>query len=175
LVFNFRNKKFIVFTIGQRYILRVNNSKSTELTFGAISTEGFTERYSNFDGNPKAYWNGTNTISEINNHQIKVFDAVEQVLNRTQISGYSKHNKKELEQMAFDVDFRKEILSQLDYQTTNEKPMEITKSDKKTPLNQILFGAPGTGKTYTLRNEYFRSEEHTSELQSRENLVCRLL
>src|SRR5690606_31069595 len=111
LVFNFRNKKVIVFTIGQRYILRVNNSNSTELTFGAISTEGFTERYSNFDGNPKAYWNGTNTISEINNHQIKVFDAVEQVLNRTQISGYSKHNKKELEQMAFDVDFRKEILS----------------------------------------------------------------
>ncbi|WP_149348930.1 McrB family protein [Pedobacter sp. BS3] len=151
LVFNFRNKKFIVFTIGQRYILRVNNSKSTELTFGAISTEGFTERYSNFDGNPKAYWNGTNTISEINNHQIKVFDAVEQVLNRTQISGYSKYNKKELEQMAFDVDFRNEILNQLDNQTTTEKPMEITKFDKKTPLNQILFGAPGTGKTYNTK------------------------
>lgn len=151
LVFNFRDKKFIVFTIGQRYIWRVRNSKSSELTFGAISSDVFTENHSNFDGNPTAYWNGTNTISEIINHQIKVFDAIEKELNRTQISGYSKHNKKDLEQMAFDVDFRKEILSQLDYQTTIEKPMVITKSDKKTPLNQILFGAPGTGKTYNTK------------------------
>lgn len=151
LVFNFRDKKFLVFTIGQRYIWRVRNSKSSELTFGAISSDVFTENHSNFDGNPTAYWNGTNTISEIINHQIKVFDAIEKELNRTQISGYSKHNKKDLEQMAFDVDFRKEILSQLDYQTTIEKPMVITKSDKKTPLNQILFGAPGTGKTYNTK------------------------
>lgn len=155
LVFNFRDKKFIVFTIGQRYIWRVRNSKSSELTFGAISTDVFTENHSNFDGNPTAYWNSTNTISEIINHQIKVFDAIEKELNRTQISGYSKHNKKDLEQMAFDVDFRNEVLSQLDYQTTTEKPMENINSDKKIPLNQILFGAPGTGKTYTLRNEYF--------------------
>lgn len=151
LVFNFRDKNFIVFTIGQRYIWRVRNSKSSELTFGAISTDVFTENHSNFDGNPTAYWNGTNTISEIINHQIKVFDAIEKELNRTQISGYSKHNKKDLEQMAFDVDFRKEFLSQLDYQTTTEKLMEIIKSDKKTPLNQILFGAPGTGKTYNTK------------------------
>ena len=155
LVFNFRDKKFIVFTIGQRYIWRVRNSKSSELTFGAISTDVFTENHSNFDGNPTAYWNGTNTISEIINHQIKVFDAIEKELNRTQISGYSKYNKKELEKMAFDIDFRKEILSQLDCQTTPEKPMENINADKKIPLNQILFGAPGTGKTYTLRNEYF--------------------
>lgn len=155
LVFNFRDKKFIVFTIGQRYIWRVRNSKSSELTFGAISTEVFTENHSNFDGNPTAYWNGTNTISEIINHQINVFDAIEKELNRTQISGYSKYNRKDLEQMAFDIDFRKEILSQLDYQTTTEKPMKSIKSYNKTPLNQILFGAPGTGKTYTLRNEYF--------------------
>lgn len=53
--------------------------------------------------------------------------------------------------MAFDIDFRKEILSQLDYQTTTEKPMESIKSNKKTPLNQILFGAPGTGKTYNTK------------------------
>lgn len=151
LVFNFRDKKFIVFTIGQRYIWRVRNSKSSELTFGAISTEVFSENHSNFDGNPTAYWNGTNTISEIINHQINIFDAIEKELNRTQISGYSKYNKKDLEQMAFDIDFRKEILSQLDYQTTTEKPMKSIKSNKKTPLNQILFGAPGTGKTYNTK------------------------
>lgn len=151
LVFNFRDKKFIVFTIGQRYIWRIGNSKSSESTFHILSSDSFTQNHSSFEGNPTAYWNGTNTISEIINHQIKVFDAIEKELNRTQISGYSKHNKKDLEQMAFDVDFRKEILSQLDYQTTTVKPMEITKSDKKTPLNQILFGAPGTGKTYNTK------------------------
>lgn len=53
--------------------------------------------------------------------------------------------------MAFDVDFRNEVLSQMDYQTTTKKSMEITKSDKKTPLNQILFGVPGTGKTYNTK------------------------
>lgn len=138
LVFNFRDEKFIVFTIGQRYIWRVRNSKSSELTFGAISTDVFTENHSNFDGNPTAYWNGTNTISEIINHKIKVFEAIEKELNRTQISGFSKHNKKDLVQMAFDVDFRKEILSQLDYQITTKKSMEITKSEKKT-LRSIKF------------------------------------
>jgi len=155
LVFNYRDKKFIVFTIGQRYIWRVRNSKSSELTFGAISTDGFTENYSNFDGNPIAYWNSTNSISEIIKNQSIVYDAIEKELNRTQVSGFSKHNKKDLEQMAFDKDFRKEILSHLDDQTTTVKPMENTNSYRKTPLNQILFGAPGTGKTYKLRNEYF--------------------
>ncbi len=155
LVFNFRDKKVIVFTIGQRYIWCLRNSKSSELTFGAISTDVLSEKHSNFDGNPTAYWNETNTISEIVNHQIKVFDAIEKELKRTEISGYSQYNKKDLEQMAFDVDFRNEVLSQLDYQTTTEKQMEITKTNIKTPLNQILFGPPGTGKTHKLKNEYF--------------------
>lgn len=151
LVFNFRDKKFIVFTIGQRYIWRVRNSKSGELTFGAISTDAFTENHSNFDGNPTAYWNGTNTISEVINYQIKVFEAIEKELIRTQISGYFKHNKKDLEKMAFDIDFRNEILNQLEYQTITEKPMENINSYSKIPLNQILFGAPGTGKTYNTK------------------------
>ena len=55
--------------------------------------------------------------------------------------------------MAFDIDFRNEILSQLEYQTTTEKTMKNINSDKKIPLNQILFGAPGTGKSFKLNDE----------------------
>lgn len=154
LVFNFRDK-WLVFTIGQRYIFRVKNSKSKEPTFGVIAPDVFTSNYSGFDGRPLAYWNNTNQIFEIIKNKTTVFNAIEKELNRTQISSFSKHNKKELERMAFDIDFRNEILSQLEYQTIPKKPMENINSDKKIPLNQILFGAPGTGKTYTLRNKYF--------------------
>src|SRR5436309_12484952 len=42
------------------------------------------------------------------------------------------------------------------------------------PANDVVLEASaGTGKTRVRRRS--RSEEHTSELQSRENLVCRLL
>src|SRR5258706_6980582 len=39
----------------------------------------------------------------------------------------------------------------------------------------LLTGEPGTGKTTLARLGGERSEEHTSELQSLTNLVCRLL
>ncbi len=132
LVFNIRDEKFIVFTIGQRYILRVRNSKSSELTFSAISTDVFTEKYSIFDGNPTAYWNSTNDISLINNHHNKIFQAIEKEFNRSEISGYAKYNKQDFKKMAFDTNFRNEILSQLEYKTT-EKPIKQLKTDAFKP------------------------------------------
>ena len=150
LVFNSRDK-WIVFTVGQRYIWRVTNIKSNELSFGAISPLAFSSNYSLFDGQPTVYWNSTNEMKEILRNKNNIFNAIQKELKRTQNSSFSKHNKKELEKMAFDVDFRNEILSQLEYQTTTEKPMENINADKKIPLNQILFGAPGTGKTYNTK------------------------
>src|SRR5256886_9235845 len=38
-----------------------------------------------------------------------------------------------------------------------------------------LLGRNGVGKSTTLKTIMGRSEEHTSELQSQSNLVCRLL
>ncbi|MFA5573583.1 MAG: AAA family ATPase [Brumimicrobium sp.] len=154
LVFN-ADKNKIVFTIGQRYIWNTATIGKDDYKFRTISEQQISRNFVNFDGSPTAYLCKLNDISEAQKNKQSVFNSIENELKRTQISGYSKHNKKELEQMAFDVDFRNEILSQLEYQTTTEKPMENIKSDKKTPLNQILFGAPGTGKTYRLRNEYF--------------------
>ena len=154
LVFN-ADKNKIVFTIGQRYIWNTATIGKDDYKFRTISEQQISNNFVNFDGSPTAYLCKLNDISEAQKNKQSVFNSIENELNRTQISGYSKYNKKELEKMAFDTDFRNEILSQLEYQTTTEKPMENINSDKKIPLNQILFGAPGTGKTYTLRNEYF--------------------
>ena len=154
LVFN-ADKNKIVFTIGQRYIWNTATIGKDDYKFRTISEQQISNNFVNFDGSPTAYLCKMNNISEAHKNKQSIFNSIENELNRAQISSYSKYNKKELEKMAFDIDFRNEILNQLEYQTTTEKPLENIKSDKKIPLNQILFGAPGTGKTYALRNEYF--------------------
>jgi len=47
--------------------------------------------------------------------------------------------------------------------------------DRATPLHQLLALRPGIITNNRLGGDYKRSEEHTSELQSHLNLVCRLL
>ena len=147
LVFNVNNEGQIVFTIGQRYIWNIEPCKNAS-KFYTISEEPISSKYLDFDGKPTAFWNGFSNISEVLKHQQSIFNAIEKELNRTQKSSYSKHNKEELEKMAFDADFRKEVLDQLKTITITDKPMKNADKIPAIPLNQILFGAPGTGKTY---------------------------
>ncbi|MBB1542043.1 MAG: AAA family ATPase [Flavobacteriaceae bacterium] len=147
LVFNVNNEGQIVFTIGQRYVWITGTNKE-DFKFEVISEKPISNKYSDFDGKPTAFWNGFSNISEVLKHQQTIFNAIEKELNRTQKSSYSKHNKEELEKMAFDADFRKEVLDQLKTITITDKPMKNTDKTLAVPLNQILFGAPGTGKTY---------------------------
>src|SRR5690606_39887416 len=60
-----------------------------------------------------------------------------------------------------------------------ESVLQITKSTPLIPaLNMWLMALlppPPTPITFMTLLLFLRSEEHTSELQSRENLVCRLL
>ena len=147
LVFNLSNKNQIVFTIGQRYVW-ITGTNEEDFKFEVISEKPISNKYSDFDGKPTAFWNGFSNISEVLKHQQTIFNAIEKELNRTQKSSYSKHNKEELEKMAFDADFRKEVLDQLKTITITDKPMKNTDKTLAVPLNQILFGAPGTGKTY---------------------------
>ena len=116
LVFNFTNKT-LVFTIGQRYILYVKQAKSTDYKFRVISETPICDDFINFDGSPEAYLNRIQDFNQILRNSQSVFNSIEKELNRAQISGYSKYNKRELERMAFDIDFRKEILSQLETQS----------------------------------------------------------
>ena len=147
LVFNLSNKNQIVFTIGQRYIWNIEPCENAS-KFYTISEEPISNKYLDFDGKPTAFWNGFSNISEVLKHQQSIFNAIEKELNRTQISGFLRHNKEELEKMAFDADFRKEALDQLKTITITDEPMEKPDKTSAIPLNQILFGAPGTGKTY---------------------------
>lgn len=147
LVFNVNDKNQIVFTIGQRYIWNIESCENAS-KFYTISEEPISNKYLDFDGKPTAFWNGFSNISEVLKHQQSIFNVIEKELNRAQKSSYSKHNKKELEKMAFDADFRKEVLGQLKTITITDEPMEKPDKTPATPLNQILFGAPGTGKTY---------------------------
>ena len=147
LVFNLSNKNQIVFTIGQRYVW-ITGTNEEDFKFEVISEKPISNKYSDFDGKPTAFWNGFSNISEVLKHQQSIFNAIEKELNRAQISGFLRHNKEELEKMAFDADFRKEVLDQLKTITITDEPMKNTDKTPVVPLNQILFGAPGTGKTY---------------------------
>ena len=147
LVFNLSNKNQIVFTIGQRYVWNIEPCENAS-KFYTISEEPISNKYLDFDGKPTAFWNGFSNISEVLKHQQTIFSAIEKELNRTQISGFLKYNKEELEKMAFDADFRKEALDQLKTITITDEPMKNADKTPVIPLNQILFGAPGTGKTY---------------------------
>ena len=147
LVFNVNNEGQIVFTIGQRYVWITGTNKEG-FKFEVISEKPISNKYLDFDGKPTAFWNGFSNISEVLKHQQSIFNAIEKELNRTQISGFLKYNKEELEKMAFDADFRKEVLDQLKTITITDEPMKNTDKTPVVPLNQILFGAPGTGKTY---------------------------
>ena len=147
LVFNVNKEGQIVFTIGQRYIWNIEPCENAS-KFYTISEEPISNKYLDFDGKPTAFWNGFSNISEVLKHQQSIFNAIEKELNRAQISGFLRHNKEELEKMAFDADFRKEVLDQLKTITITDEPMEKPDKTSAIPLNQILFGAPGTGKTY---------------------------
>jgi len=154
LVFNLSNKNQIVFTIGQRYVWNIEPCENAS-KFYTISEKPISNKYSDFDGKPTAFWNEFSDISEVLKHQQSIFNAIEKELNRAQKSSYFKYNKKELEKMAFDADFRIEVLDQSENQINIDELIKninelMSNTDKTpaTPLNQILFGAPGTGKTY---------------------------
>ena len=147
LVFNVNKEGQIVFTIGQRYVW-ITGANEEGFKFEVISEKPISNKSDNYKGSLMAYWNKLNNISDVLNQQQTIFGAIEKELNRSQKSSFLESNKKELEKMAFDADFRKEVLDQLKTITITDEPMKNTDKTPAIPLNQILFGAPGTGKTY---------------------------
>lgn len=156
LVFNAVSNA-IVFLIGQRYVWCTGAKGRTDYLFRAISDKQISEHYENFEGASPAFLCKLHHISQAIDNKESIYHCIDIELKRTYVSGFYRFNKKELEKMAFDMDYRKEIFKQLN-SNSNARLSETKKPDtvkKQIPKNEILFGAPGTGKTYTIRNHYF--------------------
>jgi len=146
LVFNVSSKE-IVITFGQRYIWTALIGDKEDYRFRAISEKPISNQYGKFNGSPEAYLCKINDLSEALQNKQAIFNSITKEIERTNISGYHKYNKKELELMAFDKEYR--------YTKLGEIPDELISGEEEDkvvlanyPLNQILYGAPGTGKTY---------------------------
>src|SRR5690606_17547643 len=82
------------------------------------------------------------------------------------IQGHSKHIK---------TDGNPRCVAEVSFQFNGQNIviLEVDTSDNKKPLSTRVLSIKDTNQWNTVdRAKVLRSEEHTSELQSRENLVC---
>jgi hypothetical protein len=143
MLFSYNNRK-LSFSVGQRIALIIRN-KSARGKFLILTKGKLNESSLPFGATPPVLYTSNIDNLELKNNQKKaVFEGIEYELNRVKSSGYRNKNYNDFESAVFDPIFRAR------FQQQNNKIMS-----KETNLNQILFGPPGTGKTYRLQKEYF--------------------
>ncbi len=119
-------------TVGQRYCfsLFLNKNKGK---FGVVSLEKLNESSETYKGNEKVFFTYFNNFEHITENLNEIIEAVKSELERTNKSGYRRHNNQDFENYVFE-------------RKTEMKPQ--TKPKTHHPLNTIFYGPPGTGKTY---------------------------
>lgn len=126
LTFNYYENRLVI-SVGQRYCLGLF-SKDKKQKFIVLSKDSISEQSDEFDGeNNKAFLNYLQEWNVTEEQKINIHEGIGIELNRTNRSGYRKHNKVDFEKYVFD---------------------HIHKKGMSNSLNQILYGPPGTGKTY---------------------------
>ena len=136
LVFNVHNRRgHLSFTVGQRYCFMLSNNEKRG-KFGFLSKDKLFEHSEQFDGNyPRPWFTYSNEFQIDKTQKENIFEGIQVELNRSPKSGFRKYNKPEFENFVMNSEVKFENV-------------ESTISTNKQPLNQILFGPPGTGKTY---------------------------
>ena len=140
------------FTIGKRYIWRIEKGVFKHIT--TIKSDNIIKE---FTEKPEAYTKLITTITDKNSLLVETIKASQQELNRTKISGYRKYNKKDLQELVFNKEFRDKIFTNLNIRKISNLNQHFNTMYQlpSIPLNQILYGPPGTGKTYSLKQKFF--------------------
>jgi hypothetical protein len=154
LVFSVRNDR-LNFTIGQLYCLNIYHDDSRGV-YSAISKDKLNTTSKAYQGSsPQPYLTFFKDVKHLDQNWESIKLALDEELNRTTKSSYRKYNDASFENYVFE----NSILN-----PSNEKLM-------KPALNTILFGPPGTGKTFKLQSEYFKNFTQYSFSTSKENYL----
>lgn len=141
LVLTAKNSNELNISIGKRYVFRL--SKTEGLThYGFISSYKVRRGDYEFKSPADAFFHETNNVSAIINNLSDIFIACKKEWGRTVKAGHSDSTNIFFQKSIFDKDYRNKLFNILN-----------DKEDMKAPLNQILFGPPGTGKTYNTINK----------------------
>lgn len=135
------------FQVGKRYCLVLKDSKLSFITPPYLEIPGL--KPSKFKGkNPPLLFTNTSVeIAQQNYEQIKI--ATNNEILRDNNTKDKSYDNKIFRKFIFDKNFRKEF----NLNTTLIKSNENNINAMITPLNQILFGPPGTGKTFNTVNK----------------------
>lgn len=151
IVFNHR-RNHIAFTVGQRYVLQLNDG-SEQNPFGVIGITRFSSKIYKYKGIPAAVFNESVSVDALTTYHDDIYAATRAELNRTTVSGYLRFDNQLLRRMAFDKEYREDVLVQVggeqpNYSFLEDSPDKLEIKSSMYAKNTILFGAPGTGKTY---------------------------
>lgn len=137
--FNIRkSKNRLVFIIANKYAFAIEKYHSKTI-ISALSRKRFVddfEEYINYKGDVEAYWNKNIAIDKFKSH---IEEELLFELNKNAKSPFRKFTNEDFINDIFQI----------------KKNMENKPKTDVLPTNQILFGPPGTGKTYSLKNDYF--------------------
>jgi len=107
-----------------------------------------------FSGSPDAVFIRSSNFDKFLNYENEMFEICKAELARTRLSGYRKFTNIKFELSIFDKEYRDSVFAEAFSEFESiEKPIKKAKTSKSHPLNQILFGPPGTGKTYHTVNK----------------------
>ena len=133
----------LAFIIGSRYVFCIQKKKG-ETYFSFISENELSSKsdpFTDYKGEPEAYWNESAGIDEF------------EVILVSSMGAELARNRKNPHKGLMNTDFSNDV-----FENSKNVDIDIMKANK--PMNTILYGHPGTGKTYRLKNEYF--ERYTS-------------